>query len=341
MSIKGMIRHPDAPPGATNDETSVDLRQRTVQAAYLLRMTGTVDVTGGTGAGSVPDDSLYRFIRRIALNAADFDFQSVSGRALYLEHAFMNLSPWPQTPIADLSASASNNIVANYLLPGQMLWSLSPDEFGIPTQLLDSPRMVLNLLDAEEMVTGNDGAFAFSSGPEFTLYEIPYLELQERGINPASFLGVRRKTVVKPVTQAGETQVVLSHLGAGHDLRAVIVNALEADADGKYSPSDTLVEDVRGPVLGGVPKFETVPFEVLQDKNVSDYQLAAVQSGAIVLDSAEDKRTDPGQMWKVPAVKEDPTIEFTAGTPSANGARVEVTTISVKRPGRGNGAAGR
>jgi hypothetical protein len=336
MSIKGLIRHPEAPPGVTNDETSVDLRQRTVNAAYLLRMEGTVGVTGGTGAGTVVDDSVYRPFRRLALNAADFDFQSITGRALYLEHAFMNLSPWPQTPIADLSDGASNDVVANILLPGQMLWTLSPDEFGIPTQLLDSPRLVLNMLDAEEMVTGNDGALAFTSGPTFTLYEVPYMELQERGISPAGFLGVRRKTVVKNITQAGDVQVVLSHLGAGHDLRAVIVNALEADADGKYSPSDTLIEQVRGPILGGVPKFEQNPWDVYQDKNVSEYQLDAVESGAIVLDSAEDKRTDLGQMWKVPMVKEDPTIEMVAGTPSANGARVEITTISVKRPGRGN-----
>lgn len=331
MSIKGFERHPDAPPSAVNDETSVDLRQRNVNAAYLLRMTATVDVTGGTGAGTVPDDSLFRFMGRQALNAADFDFMSYSGRFLYLYHLIMGRQQWPQTPIADLSAGASNDIVANYLIPGYMLWSLSPDEFGIPTTLLDSPRLVLNVGTPEQMAIGLDGTLAFTSDPDFELFEVPYMELSERGISPAQFAGIRVKTTKKPVTQQGETNVVLSHLKAGHDLRAVFVNALEADADGKYSPSDSLIDTVRGPILNGRAKMERVAFGRHQDKNVAEYDLASTVTGAAVLDSAEDQRTDRGQMWKVPNVQEDPYIELETNAPSANGARVEVTTISVSR----------
>lgn len=333
MSIKGMERHPTAPAWKTNDETSVDLRKRNVIAAYLLKYTATVDVTGGTGAGSIPDDSVFRFLRRIALNAADFDFMSFTGRFLYLYHLVMGRQLWPQTPVGSVVAASSHDIAANILIPGFMLHSYSPDEFGIPTTLLDSPRLVLNTGTAEDFATGNDGALSFDGDGEFELTEIPYIELQERGINPADFLGVRIKTVTREISQAGEINVDLSHLGRGHDLRAVFIQALDTGAGTKYEPTDALIERVRGPIMGGRPKFERNPWSDYQNKNVADYGLDAVIDGAVILDSAEDKRTDPGEMWKVPNVPETPYVTLETAAPVGT-AEVAVTTISVARPQR-------
>jgi hypothetical protein len=326
------VRAPDPPITAGNSDT-VEIRRRNVLHSLLGNLRFDYTMTGGTGAGSIPADALFRLIKRIVVNTGR-DIQAYGGPFLYLYHVLFAPESFTQTPPTSVAAGANEtDREAWYEFPFSMDHSFAPEEFGLPTA---DPRVVnptfhIEWSPASELVVGNDGVVAVAN-TAFDLYERAYLEPRVPAGGFAPLL-IKQKEVA--ITATGEVEVRLSHLlsrsdgGPGHELRAVFIEAYSGGVSGAdYVAADDVVDEIRFQLSGRTVQ-EQVAWRALQQINRKEYQLAALQAGLAVIDAAADKKTGRGELFSVSG-REEPVLTLDV-TKQAGDNKVVITTIHTAR----------
>lgn len=295
MATYGMVQA-DAPEFSAGKRRTVALRKHNNLHAVLLRVRGTFNVAGGTGVGTIYGDSLYRLVRSIGIKADGNDMVTIPGQSLHSMLSLLVEAEYDQDPPTTLAAGTAEPIELYLYLPFHMLHSFAPDAFALPTAAVDSPTLVVDWGNADDMVTGEDGDVTLSD-MEVDLYEIP---LQGMTMNPSAYAPIIISYNERPFAQSVKrAKIELPNLQPGMELARVLIEAFAGGAGGAdYEYDDNLIETI-ALNLNGEDLIDQVPFDVLRNRNKVAYQLNARKTGVALIDSAEDKRTERGELYNI------------------------------------------
>lgn len=285
------IQQITAPQFRTAKDCSVELRQRNVVAAYLVRMAMDVVIAGRT-AGEFHADWWARFLRNITVSVKGEPKQSYTGQFLNVFARVFNdagFGSYVNTDPAD-ATDGTKSVVAYIPIPQQMPWCRpeQAETFGLPTAAVELPELILTTGQGADMLDGDfDGTAEVQNG-EFTLYELPYIDPK---LPPLAFQAMEVITEEFEVIQSGKIQRQLQGLLPGHELRALFIETFSGGAGGVGLQYDNALVDDLKLTINGVPVVERVGFDVLQQINKADYGLASLSdlTGVVVIDAAEDK----------------------------------------------------
>lgn len=313
----------DAPEYAGGKRRTVLLPKQNLVFAYLATLAGTFNVTGGTAAGSVYADAMHRMFERVTLRGDGRDMISCRGRALGRIRKFFYNEEDFQDPPSNDTAGLSEAIEANLFIPTHMPRSYNEFAALLPSYAIDAPTLLIDWADAADALSGEDATAVAIADGALTLTEYPVGGLPLA--NPKALYGVPLIRDIEYSVVAAESarKIYLDHLSPGEELRAVLIETDDNDA-----PSDALIEQFRLNI-NGVDELENTTWNAQRNRNKVTYGLATRESGAIVLDSAEDERTGPGEMWTV-FEGPRPFLEVKTAAPTS-GAKIWITTLSVKR----------
>jgi hypothetical protein len=302
--------------------TPIALRTSALLFGLLLRLTGTFTVTGGTGAGTRHADSLFRLFRTIQVLTGGSSQLTLTGSTARFMDRLLNPSAFESTLPSALTAGLSESVEVNLYIPFAMPHSHDPYEFAMPAYGYgtDFPTLVIDAGAIGDVATGEDGTLALNSAT-LEVYEGIVEGIQ----TPTSEFGVLETFQTEETSSGSETarRVYLpSIVGGQHEIRAVIIEALNATTD---AVSDTLISHVRL-LVNGADAQEKVAWDVLRNINKVKYDMSAREAGVVVLDAADDKGTGPGELWE-PSTGDRPYLELT----TTGAMKVRVTVLAVRR----------
>lgn len=300
----------------------VDLPRQNNVRAYLLRLTGALKITGGTGAGKYLENGIWRLLRQIQVRVGGRDVMNFSGPFLFLYLYLFQAEARIQTEPESVAKDSSNPIDLWAELPLYLPHSVNPDEFGFPTSRLPNPELIPTYGRAVDLVKGSDGVPSLE-GMAAQLYQV-YHDDTTRA--PGSYRPLLITQVDRAIVSTGPEPIQLSALVAGDEVRAVFIEALAGGANGTgHEYADDLVETVRFNMSGRAVR-EEVPFALIQQDNVVDYRLdTGIMPGVAVLDAAPTGQTGAGQMWTVEG-HVSPTLDLKVNK-LAGDCKVRVTVI--------------
>lgn len=292
----------DAPDFSEGKQRGVRLPTGDVLNALLLRLRFDLVVTGGTGAGTVYDDAVFRIIRAVTVRYDGTDQVTLTGQTLRILNLLFQPEEYPQTPPALTAGTHAVELQA--YIPLNMPWSNDSEAFALPTPLVRNPEFLVDWGFATDLYTGEDATGVAIQNADVDLFSFP---LEDSGIPPAAYAPFLTTRAELPVTQAGtRVKLKLENLRRGMEIRAVLLETFEGGAGGgDYEYSDALVT-AASLNLNRKDVFDRIPFPVLQGRNKVAYMLAAPQTGVAVFDASENKNTGRGQLWRV----DDTTTQF-------------------------------
>ncbi len=289
-----VMRKVTAPDFSVAARKDVEIRQQSLLSGLMLVTGYSYTVTGGTGAGNIFTDAAFRLARAITLMVGGKPLHHVRGHTLGVLEKLFEKEQFTQTNPTTDAAGTENSREATIFLPFYMPASIVPDEFAFPAYA-NKARLVVDWAAALELIdSSGDATSAAFSNVVTKLYEVPLEGVPKA---PASRWGAfRMRHVTKEITQSGTPQVELDHLQPGEEIRAIIVESFNAGSSGqRYSYSSSVINNLRFEV-NGRDEYEQVDFADLQNRNKREYRLSSKQTGVAVIDFAEDRRTDPGQL---------------------------------------------
>lgn len=300
----------------------VNLRTTHLLAGVLLRFSATYTMTGGTGVGTMFTDALFRLFSLIQLNTGGEPQLTLTGQTINFIMQALYPTTYVQDQPSSLAAGASEAVECFMYLPLAMPHSFDPLATSLPSYVWPQqpPQLVLDVAAAAIIATGEDGAIGFTA-PQLEVREVQVLD---ENLDPT----VRDFIEIHQVTQniaaaAARQQVYLPTIAPGKEIVRVIVEGFDNSGNDVYT--DSLITHLRL-IIGGQDVQEKESWNILRQINKRDYQLSALYSGVVCLDSASDKGTGPGELWYVGA-GDRPYLEVTT-TAAAN---VRVTVIAVDR----------
>ena len=323
----------EAPRVALGQPKSVRLRQLAVVAGYLLVVKFRWRVEGGTGVGQIFADALDRFLQRVEIRAAGQTKQQYTGQTLAaMGRIFAHQTTWggrwthvPPTSLAD--GTDQPDRVGRYFLPLQMPWSYTPEEYALPTAIVQDPQLVVALGNPSDLVTGEDGT-PIIEDLDAELYEIPYLSIDRR---PDEYLALEIQQTTADVLQSSSAYQIKLPVGGMQEIRAVLVEAFAGGSAGSdYVYSDAVVEEARLSI-NGIDVFGRVPASEIRERNRQVYRLPEAETGILVFDAAEDLRTNAGELWAV-SPRVEPYLDLKVNKAPGD-CQLRVTVIGVRRGG--------
>lgn len=322
----------EAPEYSAGNSRPRQLEQGHVVGRYLLRTVYDYDMSGGTGAGGVRSDAAFRFVDSLLLQLPGRNgpraLVDVHGHTLYKMQKLLAPTLMAQVNPTAVAASTDENSRESIVpIPLHVLRSLSPYEFALPTVQAGKPTLTVKWGVATDLFTDAiDGTPAFSNvTPSIVEERLEGREVAPEAVAARGLHFIRKYR--KAIAQSGDTTVRLEDL-QGYEIVRIFVQARDTGAGGGYEDSDALVNTVELEV-NGVEIIESTEWGVLQARNTETYDLASKEAGVVVLDAAEDMRTDRGQLWPVGGSR-DPLVKLNADAPTGSG-EVIVTVEGVSR----------
>lgn len=306
---------------------SIDLKMVDPQHALLVEIVGQFQATGAPGGGALRDDAPYRLVRQHRLLANNRPVQTFDGRTQRPFFKLFDEASWPQDGPTSIADATDEEIRIYHVVPGYMGHSLTGEQFGIVPRAGVEYSLELQLGNAADMVDGLENDVEIANG-EIRIYELPYQG--DRG--PFAPLIIQRYEAA--VTQTGEIELDFNTLGPGTEVRAVLIEGLSGGSTNvDFDHDDAVIEDVVGFEVDGEERIKTIPRVVMQGRNQRFYGLTAIETGVVVLDSAENKRTEFGQLWTVQRLR--PKLRLSVD-PQAGNNKVVVHAIATAGRGRGS-----
>lgn len=308
--------------------TSEQLNQRNIVTRYIVRVTGTLVVTGGTGAGTVREDAPGRILAALRILGSSQTIQSWTGRTLWLVQRLFGAAELPQVLPAD-DIAGSTEIDIRLAVPMHMLRSLTPNQTAFPTAAVASPRIDTDWAPLTEIFDGGDATGVRLDNPRVEIYEDKLLGLPADARGPGRF--------ERPFVYSMERAVNAAVTGSlfdmdvvvpGSRLRMLIIEAFAGGAGGGgFDPSDDVLTEL-SLRLNGVEEYSGIPFSEIQAANKAEYGLAAVQTGVGIIDFAEDMYTAGDALPRVEGLQR-PQLVYDA-TPGAGESKFRVTAVTVR-----------
>lgn len=293
--------------------------------AIVLELVGDWQATGAPGAGALRSDAAYRWLRQHRLLANNRPIQTMDGRASRPYHLLFDDELWPQVAPSSIADATDEAIRLTHIVPGYMGHSLIGEAFGIVPRGGVDYSLELQMGDADDLVDAVENAVAIANGV-VNVYEMPYQG--DRG--PFAPLIIQR--FEKEVNAAGEVVIDLNTLGPGTEVRALFIEGLSGGSNGHdYDHDDDVIVDLVSLEVDGEERMKTIPRETIQGRNVKFYGLAAIEAGVMVLDSAENRRTEPGQLWSVRSLRPKLTLNV---APQGGDNKIVVHAIATAGRGR-------
>lgn len=314
---------------AAGRTSTVPLRLTHVIHSLLLVVGYTWNVVGGNGAGAVAGQSSHRVLDEYIMRGNGDKQQVWSGPALYFYNLLFTKQLLPQIPPTAVAAgtveAGRQSIIA---LPFVMGHTTSPDEWGLPP--LRDPSVTFRWAPGAELVTAAQNGAQSLTNVTLDLYERWYENMVPP---PTGFSAFKTAQWEKQVLATGKVQIELEGLmsgpenGPGHEVRALLIEALiDGVNDAQYAHDNSLITNLKLELSGEEVQKE-IDFSVLQAENVTEYQLAARETGLVVLDAAaHDQNTRRGQLWTITG-RAKPMLTMDCVLQGAGQNKVRVTAI--------------
>ncbi len=295
-------RYSKGPDWVAGDVTTFPLESRRVVAFWMLVLSYTFNVVGGTGAGTLFTDPQGRALRKLIFYGNGRPLQTYSGQFLVLYTLYYLKQPFTQIPPSALAAGtvqAAREAVLR--LPAMMDHSYSSDATGVPP--IKDPYFEFYWGTGRDLVKTPDGAVSMTAGAvRLTEWSFDEPKIPAGGFAPNM---ITQKEVIVPAS--GQVPIELDMLnperaGApGRELRALFIEALIDGAAGSpsqdFTYSDALITSIDSLEIAGVERYKVSVWRDQQQVNKADYGLAALQAGCAVIDAGADKRTERGELW--------------------------------------------
>lgn len=293
--------------------------------SLLVRLTGDLVVTGGTGAGAVRADAVAKLIDAVEIKAGNQTLQSWFGSALMVAERYFEPAQTPQVLPADDTAGTTA-IDVQLRIPCYEPRSLTGDEKALALAVLPTPKLSITWGQPGDIFT--DGTDNTGVELQNASVEVSVQTLEDMVARGRSFALPLVYSYEVDVTQSAQGKaVVLDNILAGTEVRAIIIQAEATGADaGGYEGSDALLSLVRFKINSR--EEINAARSVLQGDDVRTYGLDAATAGVVVLDAAKDERTERGasQLWTL-AGREKPSVLLDL-TKQAGDNRVRLTVIA-------------
>lgn len=306
-------------------QTSIPIREKFLDSGMLLNIRGTLNVAGGTGAGTILSHAAARAARRIEVRGASNSRVSLRGLSLAAINRILERGGYSQDNPASLAAGAADAFSGWLRIPFAMPHSSKPFGFGFNTMGVSAPTLVIDTAPASELATGANGVLSYT-GIEVEVIEEAIMEPETF---PTGRLRVQQFYI--DVANAGNARkVYLDDLGVGTELRAVLLEGMSGGDGETGFEYDNDVVQAAALVIDGGYAVERTTFGAIRQRNKNTYQLPAIETGAALLDAAEDFATGPGQLWTIRKAQR-PYLELDVAPQGAGDSRVWVTTLVAER----------
>lgn len=321
------LRRIDAPDFRAGGRTSVALRTDSLIRSYLLRITGNMTVTGGTGVGTIHPDAAFRLVPEVRIQAGGVAIVDTTGPTLGRLERLMEPTVTPQTVPDSLAAGAVEPFDVAIAIPLAFMHSFTPEFHALPSWALPALQLTVGFANPADLAYGNDGQLGFTN-VAVELYE----EVQEGSPkNARMYAPVQTITNEVPVVaNVSDGKVRLEQIspigGSKMEIRGIMVEAFD-NAASDYLRTNGILNEV-GFYLDNREVFEKIPAGLIQRRNAKTYGLTGTELGVYLLDAAEDKKTGQGDLWTQDRANAVPYLSYDAtypGTPSI----LRVTTLGV------------
>jgi len=308
-----------APAFSAGNETSEPIRQLHTLSELLVRVSGTITITGGTGAGSWHADAAYRILRLLKVDYDGETRVNLNGPdCLLLDTLFEPQVRVITFPSSLAAAAYSFDVV--YRIPFHMLGARQEQKhgFALPTRLVDAPML--------KITGGNAGDLTYGSTDYTTIvFTTANVEVFERVMDgiPTPVRGTYSplligQSTVRYVASLSEEVHELPGMAAGRELRALIATAHQyGSGDVDYRRVDSVLTKL-GLHVPGSDNLPPVDTTVIQRLNALVYNRSSVITGAYVLDPAENRNVGPHELWTVTRGQR-PNVKFDATYNGSNG----------------------
>lgn len=319
---------------AAGETVTGEIQRKNLLHALNVRIRGNVVVTGGTGAGAPRSRhaALARLVRQVSLLADNNTLQSWYGHALATAMWLLDEEEYAQTLPTD-DAAGTYPIDVTYRIPFHELRSLSPDFSAFPSFAVANPQLSISYGNASDLFDADVDA----TGIAFSDMQVDVIEETLLGTDRNA--GRYARPVVVSVNQdvtvdTDELPITLENIKPGMEVSRILIQAFSGgSASDIGDPDDSLIETVKLEI--GNKQEIRAPWAVLQNIDKRAYALEAKEAGVVMLDSAKDRRTEPGvgQLWEVRGL-DKPVVTVKAAKQTGN-CRIRITAIARIAP---NGA---
>lgn len=327
----------DAPEFAAGKTRKVKLPQTDVIAELVGNLTGQIDITGGTGAGDPFADGANRAVDEYRLRVGKQTLQAVKAQTLGVVASVVEAAEFDQTIPSDDAAGTSETVDAWHAIPQYMLRSLVPDSLAFPANAFSkTPILEVAFAPADAWFTNDADAtdFSYAGNEEYELYMRPLqgeLPGSPRAI-AARFpplLAAYEEYAVE--TSESAAKIRLENIELGDEIRLLVIETFSAGVDGKRYEFDSSVIDDFRLELDDDDIYGETSFAAAQQQNVRQYDtLTAKKTGVVIVDSAEDRQTGPGDLWRRTDPRSTPILHMSTSKQTGE-CLVRVTTFSVRR----------
>jgi hypothetical protein len=301
-------------------QTPIEIRTTHLLAGVFLRLTATFKVTGGSGAGTLLADGMYRLFQLIQFNTGGEPQMTWAGPTMRGMQQAWYPTNFEQKLPTSLAAGTTQAVELWLYIPFAQPHSYTSLDTALPTYVWPEqpPTITLDMAGVDVLASGNNGVITL----ENALIEVREDQLLDESLAPQLRDYMETFTSEKVMgAAAAREKMYLPNLQPGHEVRAVIVETF--DANGLYTNS--VVTHLRM-LVSGTDVQEREEVGVLQQIDKRAYNLAALVPGFVFLDAAKDKGTELGELWYI-APGDRPYLEFAC----TGACMIRLTILAVSR----------
>jgi hypothetical protein len=302
--------------------TPIQIRTTHLLAGLLLRFSATYTMTGGSGVGTMFADALFRLFQLVTVTTGGEPQLTLTGQTINAIMSALYPTNYQHDQPVSLAAAASESVECFLYLPFAQPHSFDPLATALPSYVWpQQPQQLVVDFDAAGVVaSGEDGVIGFTA-PQLEVREVQVLD---ENMDPTVRDFMRIVQTEQNIGAASSReQVYLPGMTPGEEIRLVLVETF--DNTGAFVYTNTIVSHLRL-IVAGQDVQEKESFDLLRQINKRDYNLAALMSGCVFLDSASDRGTALGELWYV-SEGDRPYMEVT----TTAACKVRVTVIAIQR----------
>jgi hypothetical protein len=295
--------------------------------ALNARLHGNLVVTGGTGAGTIPADVMHRYMHEISTHYDSEERMATDAQFWrWYTRFFMPESPTNTIPLSLSAGTKPVDVTVPVIFNLPHASPAERNRFQLPAPSAVNPVLRIKTGALADLFINED-----ATSLAFTDAKLELIAHCEEGVVQHGYhdlVEVQKYTSTADTATSAHT-LELKHVDpTAHELLGVVVVAESGGVGGSgFLVSNTLIETL-GFKNDGIDIIEPVSFTSLRNDNKVVYRLSALEDGVVVLDSASDGDTRPGQLWNLGRTKPMLTMKV---VPGSGQNRITAYAILVRR----------
>lgn len=310
----------------SNGSQEIDLPADAVYSHLVLRLSGTLDVAGGTGAGTIHPEGPYTLLRKVQIivnGRTELDLDGQFWRAL-TEIWFSH--PPRTTNVASLAAAASNPFEGFLIIPFVSPKSVVPWNTAFPANAVIKNGFSLRVEwgNLNSLADGEDGALSFSVSP--TLEVMRAISREPNRIFQAQTQMLQKG---QAISATGNHRVTLPQNVA---IRALLLRTEGGSGDFASGVAQSgILTDFTLTSASGLKNYDQITDDLLREESRLFGDLAAADqfAGYHYVEFAEN-----GKLRLALRTRDlnDPALTLNIGSVAAGNVRAETAFVNLINP---------